>query len=155
MKKRYERHAKILDLIAKHPIGTQDELMQRLEGEGIKATQATISRDIRDLKIAKEKDASGMMRYRVFDEKDDTKTAAKLARLIASGVKSVVVVQFMCVVKTEPQTANVIAALIDEQDDDEIVATMAGYDTLILITQDEQRAENVKQKLLAHIPFED
>ena len=93
------RHAKILDIITEYPIETQDELLTRLKDEGYKATQATISRDIKDLRLVKTLGSDGKYRY-VSASKNSTDIRSNFSSLFASSVNSIDFAQNIVVIKT-------------------------------------------------------
>ena len=86
------RHARILDIIAEHPIETQDELLTRLREEGFKATQATISRDIKDLRLVKTLGSDGKYRY-VSASRSSTDIRTNFSNLFSTSVNSIDVAQ--------------------------------------------------------------
>lgn len=151
MKKRYLRQAKITELIAQKHISTQEELIAELNKAGFAVTQATISRDIRDLHIAKTKDSNGAVYYRVYNEAPAAAAHDKLATAIRDGVISVTTVQFINVVKTMPQSASMINALWDELKEDDVVGSMAGYDTIILISKTPEQAAATRNWIMQFV----
>lgn len=92
------RHARILDIIAEHPIETQDELLTRLREEGFKATQATISRDIKDLRLVKTLGSDGKYRY-VSASRSSTDIRTNFSNLFSTSVNSIDVAQNLVVIK--------------------------------------------------------
>lgn len=136
------RQARIASLIKQQMIPNQEALLKALEEEGIKATQATVSRDIREMQIVKESDANGQTHYTLF-QKSAQNPQEKVAELISELVVEVTTVQFMNVVKTTPRNANVLAALIDGVGIAGVVGTLAGYDTLVLISPDANAAQKI------------
>ena len=93
------RHARILDIIAEHPIETQDELLTRLREEGFKATQATISRDIKDLRLVKTLGSDGKYRY-VSASRSSTDIRTNFSNLFSTSVNSIDIAQNLVVIKT-------------------------------------------------------
>lgn len=144
------RQAAIEQLISQQPIANQEELMKALEQEGIKATQATISRDIRELRIVKEQDGDGSSHYVVFKE-DPVSEKEQLYANIADMVTSITQVQFMNVVKTLPHNANVLSAIIDDLELPEVVGTLAGYDTIVIISGSNAAAVKINQLFNEHL----
>ncbi len=137
--KKEVRQKKIAQLIKKHKVSNQESLLEALKDEGIQATQATVSRDIREMQIIKDTDAAGETYYTIFqNEKGDAKQ--KIAERINELVTEVTNVHFINVVKTTPRNANVLAALIDDEGLEGIVGTLAGYDTLVLFSPDDETA---------------
>lgn len=126
---RSERHAKILELIAQHNIETQDELANYLAEAGFKTTQATISRDIRTLKLTKIVTDDGHFKY--VAEKVDQKTAMeKYCRILRDGFISMDTAESILVIRTVAGMAMAVAAAIDEMNWGEVVGCIAGDDTI-------------------------
>ncbi|MDC7952374.1 arginine repressor [Liquorilactobacillus mali] len=138
--KKEVRQAKIEQLITQNEIGTQEELMDVLAQEGIKATQATISRDIREMRIIKEPNGSGRIRYTIFKGNSPSEEE-KMYAAISDSVTDVTLVQTMNVVHTLPRTANVLSAVIDDLKKEEVVGTIAGYDTILVISKNKEDAK--------------
>lgn len=145
MKKR-DRQAIIKELIASQTIETQEELLRLLEVQGIEATQATISRDIRELKVIKARNTEGKTYYHLYQDAT-IDSDAHLIEMIQEIVTKVERVQFMTIVHTTTGSADLIAALLDEMKSTDIVATMAGTDTLLVISPDGYAANKVFDKI--------
>ncbi len=124
------RHAKILELIQKNEIGTQEELSSRLEQEGYQVTQATVSRDIRELKLTKVALSNGKQKYVVLTETNQDMTQ-KFARVFRDGFVSMDMAQNILVIKTVSGMAMAVAAALDAMDCNEIVGSIAGDDTIM------------------------
>lgn len=141
-----ERHELIKQIISEHPIRNQNELMDYLQQLHVSATQATISRDIRDLKIVKTIDDSGKPRFEIFQEPqiptedDDIK---RLIRMTNEVIVKVDTVQFMTIVNTLPDNAHLLASVLDDLSSEMIVATMASFDTIIIISRTPEDAQQV------------
>ncbi len=125
-----KRQAKILELIQKNDIETQEELSDYLEREGYHATQATVSRDIRELKLTKVAMRNGRQKYTVVaeDKKDMTE---KYNHVFQNGFVSMDMAQNILVVKTVPGMAMAVAAALDAMECHEIVGSIAGDDTVM------------------------
>lgn len=108
------RHARILDIIAEHPIETQDELLTRLREEGFKATQATISRDIKDLRLVKTLGSDGKYRY-VSASRSSTDIRTNFSNLFSTSVNSIDVAQNLVVIKTLSGMAQAVCAALDSR----------------------------------------
>ena len=121
------RHAKILELIQKNEIGTQEELSAKLEQEGYHVTQATVSRDIRELKLTKVALSNGRQKYVALSE-DMTE---KYVRVFRDGFVSMDMAQNILVIKTVSGMAMAVAAALDAMDCHEIVGSIAGDDTIM------------------------
>lgn len=124
------RHAKILELIKKNDIGTQEELSERLEQEGYQVTQATVSRDIRELKLTKVALDNGKQKYAVLPETNQDMTQ-KFVRVFKDGFISMDMAQNILVIKTVSGMAMAVAAALDAMDCHEIVGSIAGDDTIM------------------------
>ncbi|SDB12435.1 transcriptional regulator, ArgR family [Pseudobutyrivibrio sp. YE44] len=125
-----ERQTKILELIVKNEIGTQEELTAKLEEAGFNATQATVSRDIREMKLTKVADASGKLRYVAFKTTEEDMNE-KYIRIFLDGFVSMDNAQNMLVIKTVSGMAMAVAAALDHMDFPEIVGSIAGDDTIM------------------------
>ena len=137
--KKVERQRKIEQLIKQNVIATQDELMRQLEANGIKATQATISRDIRELQIIKEQDSNGVVRYVIFKGNNQNEEE-KLIKAIEETVVDIRQVEFMNIIHTLPRNANVLAAILDGLSLPAVAGTLAGYDTVVIISGSKNEA---------------
>ena len=124
------RQAKILELIVKNEIGTQEELTARLEKAGFNATQATVSRDIREMKLTKVADAAGKLRYVAYKTTEDDMNE-KYIRIFLDGFVSMDNAQNILVVKTVSGMAMAVAAALDHMNFPEIVGSIAGDDTIM------------------------
>lgn len=140
------RHAKILDIITEYPIETQDELLTRLKDEGYKATQATISRDIKDLRLVKTLGSDGKYRY-VSASKNSTDIRSNFSSLFASSVNSIDFAQNIVVIKTLSGMAQAVCAALDSNDYKAIVGTIAGDDTIFIACRSSQLAVNLTEEL--------
>lgn len=144
------RREKILDLINEKPISTQLELLQALADAGIKTTQATLSRDIKEMHLVKQADITGALTYRVMDSKEQIEPDnSPIREIFQESVTEITQVQFINIVKTEPNHGNRVAAVIDDADIEEIRGTLAGFDTLVIFSADVDEATVLNQKLNA------
>ena len=135
-----ERQAALARIINQKPIATQEELLVALKADGIDATQATISRDIREMQIVKAQDAKGTLRYTIFRGSEESQLE-RLGRSIREVGLTITRVQFLNVIKTLPSNGNLLAAIIDDIDFDQVVGTIAGHDTIVVISPDEKQAK--------------
>lgn len=140
------RHAKILDIISEYPIETQDELLTRLKDEGYKATQATISRDIKDLRLVKTLGSDGKYRY-VSAAKNSTDIRTNFSSLFASSVNSIDFAQNIVVIKTLSGMAQAVCAALDSNDYKAVVGTIAGDDTIFIACRSSQLAVSLTEEL--------
>ena len=125
-----ERHAKIFDLISRYEIETQEELAEHLLREGFAVTQATISRDIRELKLTKIPIPGGRQKYALmYDGADELNE--KYLRVLRDGFVSMDMAQNILVVKTVSGMAMAVAAALDKMHWDEIAGCIAGDDTIM------------------------
>ncbi|MBO6155295.1 MAG: arginine repressor [Lachnospiraceae bacterium] len=125
-----ERQAKILDLIVKKEIGTQEELTVELEKAGFVATQATISRDIREMKLTKVAMSDGKLRYVAY-RKTEEDLMEKYTRIFKDGFISMDNAQNTLVIRTVSGMAMAVAAALDHMELPEIVGSIAGDDTIM------------------------
>ena len=133
------RQEKILELIEKHDVETQDDLMEKLRCEGFSVTQATISRDIRDLKLTKVTTERGVYKYISAASRTDV-SAVRLNSSIIGSITGVDYALNDLVIKTIPSMAPAIAAGIDGMATHEILGCVAGDDCVIAITRTEDDA---------------
>ena len=124
------RHAKIVELINKYQIETQDELAEYLNEAGFKVTQATVSRDIRDLKLTKVPAENGRQKYAVLQSAQNGMTE-KYVRILRDGFSSMDMPQNILVLKTVSGMAMAVAAALDAMNWNEIVGCIAGDDTIM------------------------
>lgn len=125
-----KRQAKILELIKKNEIETQEELSDYLEKEGYQVTQATVSRDIRELKLTKVAMNNGKQKYVVLSETADDMTE-KFVHVFKTGFVSMDMAQNILVIKTVSGMAMAVAAALDAMQLHEIVGCIAGDDTIM------------------------
>ena len=144
---RNSRQSKILEIISQNEIETQEELVDALRKAEFDVTQATISRDIKELGLIKTAGKSKKYRYaRVFDKQGDTN---KLLELFKVAVVNITCAQNLIVVKTLTGNASAVAATIDSQDIPEILGTLAGDDTVLVIASSNEAANAVVASLHA------
>lgn len=124
------RHAKIIELINKYHVETQEELADYLTQEGFKVTQATVSRDIRDLKLTKMPDEKGRQRYAV-PQNVENGMSEKYIRVLRDGYVSMDMAQNILVIKTVSGMAMAVCAAIDAMKWNEVVGSIAGDDTIM------------------------
>ena len=124
------RHAKIIELINQYQIETQEELADYLNQEGFKVTQATVSRDIRDLKLTKIPAEDGKQRYAVHQSTEQG-MGEKYIRVLRDGFVSMDMAQNILVIKTVAGMAMAVCAAIDAMKRNEVVGSIAGDDTIM------------------------
>ena len=125
-----ERHSKIVELIGKYEIETQEELAEKLTQAGFNVTQATVSRDIRELKLTKVPGENGRQRYMVLESPRGT-SAYKYTRILKDGFVSMDMAQNILVIKTVSGMAMAVAAALDAIKFHEVVGCIAGDDTIM------------------------
>lgn len=125
-----ERHSKIVELIGKYEIETQEELAEKLNQSGFNVTQATVSRDIRELKLTKIQGENGRQRYMVLESPRGT-SAIKYIRILKDGFMSMDMAQNILVIKTVSGMAMAVAAAIDAMHWSEVAGCIAGDDTIM------------------------
>ena len=124
------RHSKIIELINQYDIETQEELADKLQEASYKVTQATISRDIRELKLTKIADGIGRSRYAVLENKNQN-MSEKYTRVLKDAFLSMDMAQNILVIKTVSGMAMAAAAALDELNWEEIVGCIAGDNTIM------------------------
>lgn len=145
-----ERQKEIVRIIKSLSIETQDELITHLNTSGFDVTQATVSRDIRELNITKTMNSDGRYAYSIPKE-DSLNQHAVYGDTLTRSVRSV---NFACntvVIKTYPGLANAVAAGIDSGKYDEVLGCVAGDDTIIVVTKNEQSAEIFSVKIVESV----
>lgn len=145
-----KRHSKIIELIREFDIETQEELASRLKDAGFDVTQATISRDIRELKLTKVATSDGIQKYEVFLQ-DDNKTAEKFIRVFKEGVINIDYAQNILVIKTLNGMAMGVAAALDSMGNDEIIGSIAGDDNIFCVVKNEEKAIKLMERLKSKI----
>ncbi|MFK4568461.1 arginine repressor [Enterococcus sp. UD-01] len=141
--KKVDRQRLIKQLIMENEIETQDDLIALLEQSGVKATQATVSRDVREMSIVKTHGSDGRVKYAIFSQNQAASSEEKLKGSIKDSVIRVERVQFMVIVHTDMGAADVVTNFLDEVGYDEIAGTVAGVDTIIIIARSEEEAKTV------------
>ena len=141
-----ERQEKIRELVENYKIGTQDELIKMLRENGFNATQATMSRDIKDLKLTKISDGVNGYYY-VFPNTMSMSNLNKLNASLTNLVISVNSAMNIIIIKTHPGMAQAVATGIDNIKSAEILGCVAGDDTILLVCHDNDSAEDVTRKL--------
>ena len=136
-----DRQTRILEIIEREPIDTQEQLQQRLLEEGITCTQATISRDIKQLHLIKEPIGQGKYRYAVSVQRNRLNVADKLRTIFRESITSIDYAQNIVVIKTMAGLASAAAAAIDSMHITYMVGSLAGDDTAFLVMRDNASAE--------------
>ena len=140
------RQAKILELIQRNDVETQEELSAYLVREGFQVTQATVSRDIRELKLTKIAMDNGKQKYAVITDADSG-LMEKYARVLREGFISMDLAKNIVVIKTVSGMAGAVCAAIDAMKFQEMVGSIAGDDTIICIIRDDEEAIKIMKNL--------
>jgi transcriptional regulator of arginine metabolism len=136
------RQAAIRDLVGKEEVHNQEELRRKLYRQGHRVTQATLSRDINELRLLKTPEG-----YRLPQGESEDAFLPSLERLIREFVYDAVPAQNLVVVKTSAGSAQPVSAAIDAEEWDEVVGTIGGDDTILVVAHDARRAELVAQRV--------
>ena len=140
------RQAEILNIIQAVDVETQEQLLDELKARGFSATQATISRDIKELRLVKELSGGGY-RYASSERKGLADSDARLRNIFKEGVTSVDRAQNIVVVRTMPGLASAACSALDSMEIPGMVGSLAGDDTSILIMRDNDAAERFNQEV--------
>jgi len=141
-----KRHNKILEIVENYNIETQEDLIAKLKLAGFDVTQATVSRDIRELKLLKQMSDMGNYKY-VVSKNNSAENQHVYSRALASSVKSVDTAMNIIVIKTYPGMAQAVAAGIDSMHETDILGCVAGDDCIIIITRDPDAALAISGKI--------
>ena len=140
-----ERHSKIVELIGKYEIETQEELAEYLNRAGYQVTQATVSRDIRELKLSKIQSENGKQRYVVLQGRENF--SDKYIRVLKDGYLSMDMAQNILVIKTVSGMASAVCAALDAMKWNEIVGSIAGDDTIMCAVRSVEDTVEVMDKI--------
>ena len=145
-----KRQEKIIEIIESQAVETQEALQEKLRECGFDVTQATVSRDIKELRLTKVATRGNRYKYAVLDS-DDPKQAAKFVFILKETVLSVQCAQNILVIKTFSGMAQAAAAALDHLFGSEVLGTIAGDDTIFAVTPDNEEALIVQGKILAEL----
>ena len=140
------RHDKIIELVQKYDIETQEELANKLREAGYQVTQATVSRDIRQMRLTKIAGRDGKQKYFAMSNEDGY-LGDKYSRVLKEGFISIDAAMNMLVIKTVSGMAMAVAAAIDDMKMSEIVGSIAGDDTIMSATRSPEDAQKVMEKI--------
>lgn len=135
---KYLRQAKILELVARQQIETQEELSEQLKRAGFQVTQATVSRDIKELRLVKIQGADGRSRYSESAQEGDV--APKYRNILREAVLSVDFAGNIAVVKCFSGMGMAAATAIDAMEGSDVVGSIAGDDTILVVMRSEEKA---------------
>lgn len=142
------RHIKIFELISKYEIETQEELLDYLKEEGFDVTQATVSRDIRELDIVKMTTKRGTYKYTASHAtQKQSSGAASFANALVDSVQSVNFAQNIIVVKTTPGMSSPVAVAIDNLSEQRLLGCVSGDDTIIVVATDSEAAYDIGNRM--------
>ena len=142
-----DRQNQLLQIITEESIETQEQLLERLQARGIKSTQATISRDIKELHLIKEPAGQGRYRYAVSAHRTKLNFADRLRTIFKEGVLSADYAQNLVVLKTMPGLAQGAASALDSMEINDMVGCLAGDDTVMVVMRDTESAADVTLEL--------
>ena len=145
---RVNRQLKILDIISKHDIDTQEELVAQLRREGYDVTQATISRDIKDMGIVKTLASDGKHYKYSVQQSKESNAADKYLSMFKNAIVSIQCAGNLIVIKTEEASAGPAAQFIDNLHFEEILGVVAGENTIFVAIDDSAHGELVRDRLL-------
>ena len=137
------RQDKMLEIIRNYDVGTQEELAGRLREAGFSVTQATVSRDIRELKLSKVPTAEGGQKYVALEQEE----GGRFIRVLQDAFSSMATAQNLLVVRTVSGMAMAVAAAIDAMRLKEIVGSIAGDDTIMMAVRTVEDTETVMEKI--------
>ncbi|EHT7968279.1 transcriptional regulator ArgR [Staphylococcus pseudintermedius] len=146
MPKKSVRHIKIREIISNEQIETQDELVKRLNDYDMNVTQATVSRDIKELQLIKVPAPSGQYIYRLPNDRR-YHPLEKLGRYLMDSFVKIDSANNLLVLKTLPGNAQSIGAILDQIDWEEVLGTICGDDTCLIICRDNPSADEIKERI--------
>ena len=135
-----QRQAKIMEIISNRNVETQQQLLQELQNAGFRSTQATISRDIKELRIVKELTSFGTYRYSAVPGETGNTFSTKLNTIFRECITGFDYAQNIIVVRTMPGLASAAASAIDAMNMSVVVGTLAGDDTVMIVMRDNNAA---------------
>ena len=141
------RQAMILEIIGQENIETQEQLLSRLQDRGIQCTQATISRDIKQLHLMKEPVGQGAYKYALAGNRAKLNLAEKLRTIFRESIVSIDCAQNIVVLKTMPGLANGACSALDNMEMSDIVGSLAGDDTAFLVMRDADAAASFCEEI--------
>ncbi|GAA0351061.1 transcriptional regulator AhrC/ArgR [Bacillus horti] len=142
-----QRHIRIREIIAKNNVETQDELVDFLRNAGFNVTQATVSRDIKELSLIKVPLMDGKYKYSLpADQRYNP--LQKLSRVLVDSFVGVDHTENLIVIKTLPGNANTVGVLIDHLDWPEIMGNISGDDTILIICKKREETELIVERIL-------
>lgn len=141
------RQSVILDIITHENIETQRQLQEALLARGVKSTQATLSRDIKDMRLVKELGANGSYRYTVSGKSEEDDSRQRLQKIVRESVVSYQTAMNILVIKTLPGLASAVCSAVDSMSIEGLAGTLAGDDTAFLAMVDLSSCEKLFHQL--------
>ncbi|MCE2901840.1 MAG: arginine repressor [Gemmatimonas sp.] len=151
MSDKHARQQAIREIVAAHAVASQEELRRRLATRGWDVTQSTLSRDLRELRLARIPDATGRARYAFPEGATSEIVLARLERMLPELLTGVEGVQVLVVARTMKSGAQPVAELLDQLEWPDVAGTIAGDDTVLIICRSPEGRERVLRKLRAYI----
>jgi transcriptional regulator of arginine metabolism len=146
------RQQAILDLVRRESLGSQAAILERLREQGFEVTQPTVSRDLEELGLVRARDVAGHLRYVPPGEASTNGHGVeRLHRVLAEFVLGLEASRNIVVVRTPPGSANTVAQVIDQVGLEDVIGTVAGDDTILVVTREGVRGSSVVQRLEALI----
>ena len=145
-KTKSKRQQFLRDVIARQGLGDQHHLLMELKKQGIATTQATISRDLNEMGFIKARVETGVYRYEYFEKVSDASLRERLKVLFANFVIEIKSANNLILLKTSPGNANGVASLIDGLQRKEILGTIAGDDTILVVIRNLESRKNVEKE---------
>lgn len=142
------RYTKIKEIVQSRPIETQEELAKALQEAGIEVTQATVSRDIKELMLIKVPTSDGHYRYALSQEQNMLMSKNRMARLFQDSVVRVDSCLNQIVIHTIPGSASMVASAIDLAKWESVIGTIAGDDTILIITNNTESVPNITKLIM-------
>lgn len=151
MTDKQERHQAIREIVAAHAVASQEELRRQLVRRGWEVTQSTLSRDLRELRLARIPDGQGRARYASPENGTGDHALARLERILPELLTSVEGVQVMVIARTMKSGAQPVAEALDQLEWSDVAGTIAGDDTVVIICRSTAGRERVLRKLRAYL----
>ncbi|MFN9205079.1 MAG: arginine repressor [Gemmatimonas sp.] len=151
MSDKHARQQAIREIVAAHAVASQEELRRRLATRGWDVTQSTLSRDLRELRLARIPDATGRALYAFPEGATSEIVLARLERMLPELLTGVEGVQVLVVARTMKSGAQPVAELLDQLEWPDVAGTIAGDDTVLIICRSPEGRERVLRKLRAYI----
>jgi transcriptional regulator of arginine metabolism len=142
-----KRQQKILEIIEKYNVETQEELIEHLRSEGFTCTQSTVSRDIKQMHLVKESVSGGGYRYTVSERKEEFDTAHRLQMILRECFVSMDYASNLIVLHTMSGLANAAGAALDGMELPTVLGCISGNDTVLIVMRDEQAAQALCQQV--------